>query len=155
MNIDKLITCIHALKTWSNATGFTKDNWRDYIQVAQRVQQTEPQLVENALDVFIKEAVREPFTGYTSESKPFLLMRVVFDLPESVPAAARVIFKDWVNWPAPDAEGNVSLAWPISWQTGQPQLVASYEGSEGKPYAAAAEYRHLRANYPPRTLPAA
>lgn len=140
------------LRPWSCGSDFTNADWENYVQVARIVQRTDPQVVEEALASFVKAAGREPFTGYDSESKPFLLMRVVFDLPETAPAMARVPYKGWINWPPADTQENVSLAWPISWRSGMPALVAPYEGSEGHPYAAAAEYRHLRATYPFRAL---
>ena len=87
------------------------------------------------------------------ETRLFLLQRVVFDLPESAPESERRPFKGWVNWPAPGLDGTVSIAWPISWSGGRPALVDPYVGSEGRPYDAAAEYRHFRENYSLRALP--
>jgi len=143
---------LDSLRTWSQVGSFTRDDWENYMKVAKIAQETDPQIVEPALDRFVRQAIDEPFTGYESQSKPFLLMRVVFDLPENAPQASRLPFKGWTNWPQADAQGNVSLAWPISWRSGRPELVASYEGSEGKPYAAAAEYRYLRNHFPYRRL---
>lgn len=152
VNAQNLKTSIDSLPTWSQRGSFTREDWGNYMKIAKIVQEAEPQVVESALDQFVKEAVLEPFTGYESESKPFLLMRVVFNLPEVAPQELRMIFKGWTNWPKADAQGNVSLAWPISWRSGKPELVASYEGSEGKPYSAVAEYRYLRQHFPCRAL---
>ena len=131
---------------------FDDDDWATYVSVARAVQQSSPETVEAALEHFLREARSETFQGYESESKPFLLMRVVFDLPEVAPESERQSFKGWDNWPPPDADGRVSLAWPLSWQSGRPELVARYEGSQGLPYAAVEEYRHMRAHYPYREL---
>jgi hypothetical protein len=152
MTARELKTMCDSLRVWSRSFDFTDADWQNYIRIAQIVQQTDPQIVETALDLFVKAAVRESFRGYTSESKPFLLMRVIFDLPEAAPAEERWLYKGWTNWPQPDAQGKVNLAWPISWRSGWPKLLACYEGSEGHPYAAVAEYRHLRAAYPFRAL---
>ena len=150
VNSQDLDRLFDSLRAWSQRDSFSAGDWENYIRVAKIVQETDPSIVEAALDRFIRAAVREPFEGQTSESKPFLLMRVVFDLPESAPEQSRLSFKGWTNWPRADAQDNVSLAWPISFRRGKPELVASYEGSEGKPYEAAAEYRYLRDHFPYR-----
>jgi hypothetical protein len=152
VDVSELKKLFDSLPVWSGRDSFRRDDWTKYLQVADTVHQTDPQIVEAALDQFVKGALLEPFMGYEIESKLFLLMRVVFDLPESAPQESRLSFKGWTNWPNPDANGNVSLAWPLTWRDGKPQLVNSYEGSEGKPYAATAEYRYLREHFPYRDL---
>jgi hypothetical protein len=144
MAVRELKTMFDSLRPWSRWSDFTDADWQNYINVARILQQTDPIIVEEALDSFLRTAVSEPFTGYSSESKPFLLMRIVFDLPETAPADERRLYKGWTNWPQADTRGEVSLAWPVSWRSGKPELVASYEGSEGHPYGAVPEYRHLR-----------
>jgi hypothetical protein len=148
---EKLKERIAALPPWQR-DDFSDEEWKKYVSVAKLVQSSDPETVESALEEFTREAINEEFRGYASESKPFLLMRVVFDLPEGAPESERRSFKGWVNWPAADSRGEVSLAWPLSWRSGKPRLVAPYAGSEGIPYAAVSEYRHLREHYPYREL---
>lgn len=81
------------------------------------------------------------------ESRVFLLMRVLFDLPQSAPAASRRIHKGWTNWPAPDKDDQVTMAWPISWHLRKPELVAPRAGSRGMPYDAENEYRSFLKQY--------
>jgi len=152
VDVQDLNGLLGSLRAWSQRDSFTEADWKNYMKVAEVAQKIDPQEVEAALDRFVKGATLEPFAGYESESKPFLLMRVMFDLPEVVSQQSRLIFKGWVNWPQPDSQGNVSMAWPLSWRSGRPELVAAYEGSEGKPYSAAAEYRYLRQHFPYRRL---
>lgn len=144
---EELVTMFNSLRPWSRNSGFTDRDWDNYELVARIVQQTDPQVVEESLKSFESEKAF-PVTDYTDESKLFLLMRVMFDLPEAAPVEERRQRKGWTNWPPPDGHGKVSLAWPISWAHGKPELVASYEGSEGPPYPAVADYRYLLANYP-------
>lgn len=151
--VETLIQRLHALPPWTTKDAFGDREWSDYIEVARLVQQSSDADVVAALDAFISQTISEPYAGHTGESKPFLLMRVAFDLPESAPGSERFIFKGWTNWPEPDADGNLNLAWPLSWAFGQPRLLSDYEGSEGRPYAAAAEYGLLRRTFPPRELP--
>ncbi len=142
-----------SLAPWRSRDGDLDDReWANYVNVARSVQQTSPEVVKDALAQFMRDANAARFEGYEISSKPFLLMRVVFDLPESAPESSRRSFKGWTNWPAPDDSGNVSLSWPVSWSTGQPRLVADYTGSEGKPYAAVEEYHYLLNHFVYRKL---
>lgn len=152
MNAQELQELFGSLAPWSQRQDLTKEEWNNYLKVARAVQQSTPEVVESALELFMRGAIQEEFKGYEGESKLFLLMRVVFDLPEAAPESQRRSFKGWINWPEADSEGNVSLAWPISWQSARPALIAPYEGSEGIPYAAVKEYRYLLEHFPYRQL---
>jgi len=152
MDAYKLKSLFDSLSPWSQKEGFTDIDWENYRQVARDVQKSISEVVESALELFMKEAIQEEFKGYESESKLFLLMRIVFVLPELAPEILRRSFKGWVNWPEADSKGNVNLSWPISWQSAEPKLIDRYEGSEGVPYSAIQEYRYLLQNFPYREL---
>jgi hypothetical protein len=152
MNAQELKELFRYLTPWSEREDLTKKEWDNYLQVARVVQQSTPQVVESALELFMQEAIQEEFKGYESESKLFVLMRVLFDLPEAVPENQRQCFKGWINWPKADSNGQVSLVWPILWQSARPALLAPYEGSEGLPYAAVAEYRYFLTHFSYRQL---
>jgi hypothetical protein len=153
MSEQDLTTGFASLAPWTQPAKFSDADWENYIRVARQVQNADPKTVESALEAFMQSAFNEQFKGYESESKPFLLMRVVFQLPEAAPEKERRSFKGWENWPPADANGNVNLSWPVSWRTGRPELLDSYQGSMGEPYAAADEYRYLLSRYPYRQPP--
>jgi hypothetical protein len=152
MEKEELIKRLHSLAPWQNQVEFTADEWERYIELARLVQATDPDTVEAALDEFVRQVSQQPFTEYEGDSKPFILMRVVFELPERASADERRSFKGWVNWPDADANNQVNLSWPVSWAGGSPKLISTYEGFEGLPYAAGMEYRHFLQNYPYRKL---
>jgi hypothetical protein len=143
---DRLAAALRRLAPWPPDRQLSPEEWGSYIEAARLVQQTPPDAVERALLGFLDES-----TGAGSaenESPLFLLMRVVFDLPERRPAGDRRVFKGWINWPAPDAGGSVNLAWPVTWQAGRPSLAAPFAGADGSRYGALEEYRHLLAHFP-------
>lgn len=152
VNADELVRLVDSLPPWSHDEDVSGAGWAEYIEAARRFRETDPDVVATALDRFVEKAAREEFKGYENESKPFLLMRVLFELPERAPASERLSFKGWTNWPPPDERGQVSLSWPISWESGKPELTARYDGSAGKPYAASMEFRSLRERFPYRDL---
>lgn len=146
-----LVEAFATLAPWPADGDLSPQEWDRYCAVAAAVQGAEPDDVERALADFLDR--RKGFEGAADETRLFLLMRVVFDLPETAPAEQRRSFKGWVNWPPPAPDGTVSLAWPLTWAGGRPALVDPYEGSEGGRYAAVEEHRHLRDRFPFRALP--
>ncbi len=146
---DQLVERFKALAPWSPEGDFGEAEWGSYLDAARVVQEADPATVEAALIRFLAGAGDE---ADADESKVFILMRVVFDLPEQSSAESRRSFKGWSNWPEPDTARQVSLSWPVSWRSGNPSLEAPYAGSMGLPYAASQEYRHLRGNFPYRQL---
>jgi hypothetical protein len=148
----ELIERLHSLPAWKAQEDFTDQDWEQYIELARLVQSAGPDMVAAALDEFIQQTVQEEYQGYEGESKPFILMRVLFELPEAASVDDRRSFKGWSNWPDADANNQVNLSWPVSWEGGRPKLLDYYKGSMGLPYAAAAEYHYLSRNYPYRKL---
>jgi len=152
MDKEDLIKRLHSLPPWRNQVQFTAEEWGRYIELARSVQSADPDTVAAALDEFVRQASQEPDLEYEGESKAFILMRVVFELPERASVDERRSFKGWTNWPEADANNQVNLSWPVSWAGGSPKLLSTYEGSEGLPYFAGTEYRHFLPNYPYRKL---
>lgn len=148
----ELVTLLDALPPWADPRDFTEAAWERYRAAARVFRHAEPAAVEAALDEFVRQTRDREYQGYEDESKPFILMRVLFELPDRTDARERQSFKGWINWPAPDADGTVNPGWPVRWSAGRPALEAPYSGSMGLPYAAAEEYRWLRERYPFRSL---
>lgn len=150
--IQTLLASLRSLAPWGTDPDFVAEDWRNYIKAARLVQNSEPADVKRGLAVFLDEP--DDLTGVENETRLFLLMRVVFDLPDCSPVDQRRVFKGWVNWPPPDAEGNVSLSWPVDWQNGRPALLAPFAGADGPRYGAIDEYCFLHAHRPFRNLDA-
>lgn len=146
-----LVDAFGELTPWTAAPALSPAQRDRYVAVAAAVQRHEPAAVERAIGDFLSR--RSGPGNSEDETRIFLLLRVVFELPEHVPADERASFKGWVNWPAPAPDGTVSLAWPIAWAADGPVVVAPYEGFEGPEYAAVEEYRHLLERHPLRALP--
>jgi hypothetical protein len=151
LEVVQLTASLRALAPWTHAPDLPAGEWDRYIATARDVQRADPPAVEEAIAEFLGE--RAGFEGAEDETRVFLLLRLVFDLPERAPADQREAYAGWVNWPPPADDGTVSLSWPIAWRDGRPALVAPYEGAEGESYAGVEEYRRLRERYPYRDLP--
>lgn len=147
-----LIEELKRLPPWLPAGKAGAPDWAHLKRVAKRIQRAPDRDVIATLEAFQRWALQDPGTGFENESRVFLLMRVLFDLPERSRASERTIRKGWINWEQPDREGCVNLAWPIRWNNGDPILVAPYAGSEGRPYDVVGEFADLRGRFSYRRL---
>ena len=148
----ELVALLDSLPPWTDRADFAPDEWERFRAAAKVFRRADPTAVETALDEFVRQTRDRDYQGYEDESKPFILMRVLFDLPDRADARERQSFKGWINWPSPDADGTLNPGWPVRWSGDRAALEAPYVGSMGLPYAAAEEYRRLRERYPFRRL---
>ncbi|KPK76342.1 MAG: hypothetical protein AMJ79_07005 [Phycisphaerae bacterium SM23_30] len=147
-----LVNMFSSLEPWPSSGAITENGWQYYIQVAKTVQKTDPEVVKESLDNFIYASLEEQILN-EEESKIFLLMRVIFDLPEDAPKSKLRSYKGWSNWQLSELPNNrVNLSWPIKWDGHKPRLISYYEGSMGIPYQASLEYEYLKKNYKFRDL---
>jgi hypothetical protein len=141
---------LQQLPLWRSDRGLDAHEWQQLEQVATDLRATPDAEVVAALEQFLRWSAQQPRLVADQESGPFLLLRVLFDLPEQAPASERIIYKGWANWPPADPRGSVNLAWPLRWNSGSPSLIALYEGSDGRPYDCVAEFESFRARFPYR-----
>lgn len=151
MSAGELDTAFASLPSWPSEGDLDRDGWERLRAAARAVQRSEDAEVEDALARFL-DRDGEGMEGALDETRLFLLSRVVFDLPTSVPVSERRTWKGWINWPEPDADGLVNLSWPVDWNGGDPRLLARYAGSEGHRYDAVADFRDLRSRFAYRDL---
>ena len=132
---------------WSDPVHYSETNWNTLVSSAKILQQNDPKIVEQALENFQKT-----HQSVSDDSKLFLILRVAFDLPESVSPGAILRFGGWL-----DASGSGNMetnaAWPISWNTSSPKLVAGFTLFEGSRYDARLEYQYFLKKYAMRNLP--
>jgi hypothetical protein len=164
-----LIEKLEGLEPWESGT-YSQSGWDRLVALAQLVQRTDPNEVSAALDAFLQRhhQQREPW----EETKPYLLLRVVFDLPEDAPAAKVRYFDGFLthrlNVVAGQRSTNpllmfdqrfsivagqrrVNLAWPITWGGGRPRLLAVAIASI-RPYKAVDEFKYFQSHFSMRNL---
>jgi len=144
------------------AKGLSYTNWDRLISVARWIQQVDPRSVERALFDYQMEGSesgefqRATSNEFMNDRKLVLLMRVIFEVPESLPDDGwRVEFGGWVTMGTDrNTNGTVNRAWPIRWNDGTPRLVSGFRGIQGinSRYDAAGEFNYLRTHYKMRDL---
>jgi len=152
MKAPEIIPLIRNLKPWPfEVSAFVVGDFQAYEKAAATLQAADTSEVSQALQDFRDSIRPDDPESDALESRVFLLLRFVFDLPEEASLAQRRIFKGWANWPAPGPDGKVSLSWPLSFKGKSPQLLSGRAGSQGQAYAIEAEYQHFLDHFSYRT----
>ena len=141
---------IEKLTPWGQRD-FTEEEWASYFQCASYIQQMNDEDITELLEDIQHQFTNNP-DGDQLQSKLFILLRLLFDIPVTGDVSARMSFKGWENWPSVDKSGQVNLTWPVAWKDNQPYLENPFEGSLGKPYALTIEYAYFKDLYPYRTI---
>ena len=142
---EKMRNLIGKLPSWGNGD-FTEQEWMAYLQCANYIQRFEKQDVIQLLEIIEHKYTSQPDSDKI-QSKLFILLRILFDIPLSGNVTSRKSFKGWENWPAENESGEVNLSWPVTWKNNQPHLESNYEGSLGKSYASVKEYTYFQKLY--------
>ena len=133
----KLQTLTDSIVSWSEVEppSMSSRDWSNLVVVAKVIQTSEPKSVERALHLY--QLGGEDESNFYRSSRPddsklFLLMRVVFVLPESVPEHDFHFFAGWLGTSSLyNADGSMNQSWPIKWNNGRPKLIAAYAGIQG------------------------
>jgi len=149
----RFLDLLATIRPWQSALkeDYKAQDWDRLVETARIMQKFTPSSVQNVL----KESQTNNI-GF-DDSKVYLLFRVMFALPEHAPARELFGFGWWVQMEFPDEtpnnkDGTVNLAWPISWNNGKPLLVSGFQGYQGPPYDAVAEFDYLLKHYKYRDL---
>ena len=136
------------IEPWPSSTNYSAAGWQHLIAAARTFQKTDSKLIDAALKEYLQKYAGRPEL-VSEQSKVFLLLRAVFDLPEDAHGVAEHPFSDWNRGQAGlNAGGTVNLDWPLSWSQGGPRLVAGRDDSGGGHYSAREEYDYLRYHFP-------
>lgn len=145
----RLLKQLHALPDWTTIPNYPERGWKQMIEVAKIWQNSNSNEVIRALDAL--------YLGEEDHAKAFLLLRVLFNLPESAATEKYHSFQQYAMWYSmylnehPEASAN--LAWPMSWRLGRPSLVEGKPGVVmGNSPPLSSEYSYMLANYPYRDL---
>ena len=138
------------IEPWTASTDYSSDAWKKLISAARVYQSTKPAYVDAVLGDYFRNYPGGPDQLAADESKAYLLLRMMFDLPAA--AAARPPLADWGGAGAhPNPDGSINLGWPLVIAEGKPRLAARRENAQGT-YPAREEYDYFRYHYHARDL---
>jgi hypothetical protein len=141
------------IEPWTASTNYSASGWRQLVTTAKAIQRADPKLASEALSQHQRRFAAQAGSLAVEQAKLFLLLQVVFDLPENAPDQQRVPFGDWMRGRSDlNPDGTINLAWPLAWNRGNPVLVAGCEGAAGSNYSVADEYAYLRYHFRYRDL---
>jgi hypothetical protein len=152
-SVEQLVVLIQELEPWSASKDYSTDGWKRAVRAAKVIQKSNPTTVEEALGEYSKRYADHVNADHLEMSKPFLLMRLVFQLPEPSPKDPGLEVFCW-NQAASimNDDGTFNASWPLRWVNGKPTLVQQCEGANGLPYPARGEYRKLMKTFTMRDL---
>lgn len=141
------------VEPWPASTNYTAEGWARLVKAARALQAADPKLAGDAMAAVLRDAAGDPAQLPQAQGKLLLLLRVAFDLPESVTGEQRLAFTAWTRSPlVTNLDGSVNLAWPLTWNQGNPRLVAGCPGPAGGDYPVADEYAFMRYHFRTRDL---
>jgi len=142
------------IEPWGSSTAYSEAGWKNLIQTARACQEASPALTTAALEEYLQSASANPDDLPLAQGKLFLLLRLVFDLPDSTPTGPGVSLAGWDRGGTDvNPDGTFDQAWPMLWNQGRPRLVSGRKGAAGAEYSAAKEYSMLRYRFKYRELP--
>lgn len=126
-----------------DSTNYSEANWKQLCFIAGVIQKADPRTVSSALREYQAAKTGSSPEQEDYDSKPFLLMRIVFDLPER--ASEDPHWSSIGHWTTMRTElnddGTINRAWPIVWNNGNPRLVVGDVGTQSfYRYSADAEF---------------
>jgi len=149
----KLKRQVRKIEPWTSSTNYSVAGWTQLVRTAKAFQNVTPGLAGETLNEHLKVYAGKPDQLSTEQGKVFLLLRVIFELPENASSGQRLTFAGWARGRSDlNPDGTVNLSWPLSWSQGKPRLVSGCEGTAGSNYSVADEYVFLRYKFNYRKL---
>jgi hypothetical protein len=150
----ELVQLICSIRPWSSEKSYNDSDWVRTIKIARILQSVDTAQTADAMEQFTIHISKSFHPDSMEESKAFLLLRVMFDLPESHPGKGHFV-KGWLTENQDtNPDGSLNLGWPITWKVGKPSFVSKYMGYEGFSYNPKQDYLQLHERFKLRDLSA-
>jgi hypothetical protein len=133
---------IASIAPWSSYVAYSQADWDKILDVANELNQSNSDSVRAALSIFSGQAAQVDATHYLEISKAFILIRVMFRLPESE------IRGNWARgggWIAD--QSSKGPGWPVVWRRGRPKLASPFLAYDGIAYDPVSDYEQIRKTY--------
>jgi hypothetical protein len=166
LSVAHLEALMRPIEPWPGwGTNYSRSNWVLLVAAAKVIQGSSAATVGKALERYqmgnsTNRDLQPLSKELDNDTKLYLLMRVVFDLPEALQLPKKRLPFAFGCWAGlflkqdgeTNTDGTFNLAWPIRWNRGHPALLAGWIGYEGPRYHAAGEYHYFRQKYRFRDL---
>ncbi len=156
MDAPELAKLLRRMDAWPvGSVQYTAEGWNNLIAAAKVLQRSDPQSVRIAMRDCQQAAGLSFVDQITTDGKLFLLMRAAFELPERATVSQAVTYTGWKTGGTElNGDLTINLSWPLAWNGGHPQLVASFDGARDyrARYDAAREFTVFLNRFPMRRL---
>jgi hypothetical protein len=152
-NLNTLEHLLEHVEPWRASKDYSKKDWDKLVAAARGIQHLPPEEVERVFNRYIEEHSAAVNADYSEISKPFLALRMAFELPEESRTDPKFNVMLWRSARAEvNSDGSFNAAWPLSFKSGSPRLQTRFAGFLGPTYDIVSEYKAMRAAYPFRKL---
>jgi hypothetical protein len=143
---------ILTVQPWTDSEAYQSYDWRSLIRVADVFQTADNAQVIQAFVQFDSDNETNYCGNYLNNSRAYLLLRVIFNIPENGARSERSL-DGWIRFDTDlNQDGTANLDWPISWKSGEPVLITRWIGYNGIPYRTKDDYIRLKNIYKNRDL---
>jgi hypothetical protein len=149
----QLKRAVARIEPWTTSTNYSPRGWTRLVVAANVFQKADPKLAGPALGQYLDACNSKPDQLAAARGRIVLLLRAVFELPETASAGERMSFVSWTRAGADvNADGTANPSWPLAWKDGRPQLLAGNDGLNAGNCSVQEEYVSLRYRHPYRAL---
>ena len=150
--VEELSQFITSVRPWSREFQYNNTYWDKIIEVAKIFHGVDTNEVVRAFALFDAQNTNDFRGDYLESSKAFLLLRLIFELPEHA-RDERPGGPGWLTEGRDlNPDGTVNLGWPLTWKGGNPLLASQCLGYEGFSYSAKSDYLFLNSRFKQRDL---
>jgi hypothetical protein len=142
---------INKIEPWTASTNYSRAGWKQLVAAAKTFKGSASELANAAVGELLESNAGQPGLAIT-QAKIFLLLRMVFELPENSPGQPVIAANYFRGHTDMNPDGTFNVAWPISLSAGQPRLVSGCEGVAGDNYSPQKEFNYLRFHFKYRDL---
>jgi hypothetical protein len=144
---------VDSIEPWTGTTTYSEGGINRLVSVAKSFQGAEPAMVQRVLESALADASGASETLAVEQGREYLLLRVMFDLPENALAGTRLPAQDYSVTPPPENPDNsVNLAWPLTVAQGKVRLSGNRQQGPGSSYSGREDYDYLRYKFRSRNL---
>jgi hypothetical protein len=147
----RLKRAINKIEPWTASTNYSVAGWKQLVAAAKKFQDSTPDFANTAVGELLENNAGQPGLA-VAQAKIFLLLRMVFELPENSPGQPVIAANYFRGRSDMNPDGTFNLAWPISLSAGLPRLVSGCEGVAGDNYSPQKEFNYLRFHFKYRDL---
>ena len=140
--VQSLIDAIASVPAWTEAY-YDEPDTQQLVNAAAACAEAPPEVLRSALEAYYLQK-RKGADPTADLSRPYLLLRVIFDLPDAIDRKEAKVFGGWNHPSIFSGAPTFNLSWPVRVREGEAVAIESpFTGYRGRPYDLVSEYDYF------------